>query len=277
MTERFQDKNYLRQHQYKDGSNLDARAALHRRFSTAPQRWPEWVFDQLALGSGMRVLECGCGPGWLWCENAERVPPNCAITLTDLSPGMVAEAQTALAAAPHPFIFHTANIETLPFEDNAFDLVIANHMLYHVANLPQALGEVRRVLRPHGRFIAATNGRAHLRELWQLLTLIIPPPQRHQLHQGSLLSFRLENGRAQLAPFFSTIERRLYPDSLTVTEVQPIIDYLLSGLIAQATELHADSSNAESIKTVRQYVTKIIEEQGAFHIKKATGLFIATP
>ena len=45
----------------------------------------------------MRVLECGCGPGWLWRDKVERVPENCQVTLTDLSPGMVAEAEAALA------------------------------------------------------------------------------------------------------------------------------------------------------------------------------------
>ena len=65
MTEKecFQDKSYLRDQQYKDSSNLDARANLHRLYSTSPLDWHKWVFDQLDLQPGTAVLECGCGPG----------------------------------------------------------------------------------------------------------------------------------------------------------------------------------------------------------------------
>ncbi len=96
----FQEQTYLRDQQYKDSKNLDARASLHRHYSTATERWHPWAFSHLALKSESRVLECGCGPGWLWRENLKNIPPNCHITLTDFSPGMVAEAKAALENAP---------------------------------------------------------------------------------------------------------------------------------------------------------------------------------
>ena len=75
-SELFQASAYLQKTQYRDSRNLDARAALHRRFSTAVSDWQPWVFDLLQLKPGMRVLECGCGPGWLWRENVARLPAN---------------------------------------------------------------------------------------------------------------------------------------------------------------------------------------------------------
>ena len=71
----FQDSYYLQRNQYRDSRNLDARAELHRRFSTAVTDWQPWVFDLLQLKPEMRVLECGCGPGWLWRENVDRCAP----------------------------------------------------------------------------------------------------------------------------------------------------------------------------------------------------------
>ena len=55
--------------QYRDASNLDARIALHRRFSAGEKPLPRWIFEQLDLPPDARILELGCGPGQLWSEN----------------------------------------------------------------------------------------------------------------------------------------------------------------------------------------------------------------
>ena len=93
----FQNTKYLRGDQYRDSQNLGARAQLHQRFSKDSNGWFRWVMSFLGLEQGIEVLECGCGPGWLWRNNLDALPIECQITLTDLSPGMVAEAQNWLA------------------------------------------------------------------------------------------------------------------------------------------------------------------------------------
>jgi SAM-dependent methyltransferase len=86
---RLQDSDYLRGDQYRDSKNLNARANLHRQYSTNRVGWHRWVFDLLKLAPRVRVLECGCGPGWLWRSDLDSLPAGCQVTLTDLSPGMV--------------------------------------------------------------------------------------------------------------------------------------------------------------------------------------------
>ena len=267
----FQDSNFLQKNQYRDSSNLDARAELHRRFSTAVQRWQPWVFDFLALQPGMRVLECGCGPGWLWRENVARIPANCHITLTDLSPGMVAEAEAALASSGHHFECQQANIQALDFADDTFDVVVANHMLYHVPDLPQALAEVQRVLKGNGRFIAATNGNNHMKELADL----VPESIRQTVAslrmrgQGDLLAFRLENGRELLAPYFSTIDQHLYDDSLHITEVEPLLAYAFSMI---RPEIDVPETAVDQLR--KSWAAKI-EAEGGIHISKHSGIFVS--
>lgn len=56
MTPNYQNPDNLRNDQYKDGSNLNARVALHRQFSVAEQDWIPWVLDQIALQPGQQVL-----------------------------------------------------------------------------------------------------------------------------------------------------------------------------------------------------------------------------
>lgn len=269
----FQDPAYLKESQYKSSQNLDARANLHRLFSTAPTPWQTWVFDQLGLQPGFAVLECGGGPGWLWRENVTRIPEGCRITFTDFSPGMVAEAEAALADTGHDFRFQTADIQELPFAGSSFDVVVANHMLYHVPDLAQGLRQVRRVLRPDGRFVCATNGERHMQELWQLaadmidiLALPVPPdvPNSHQWTPN----FRLENGAEKLSAAFNAIERRLFEDSLEVTAAAPLLAYITSSFrLADVTP--------ETAAQMLRYLEQKIKSAGSIHITKETGLFVA--
>ncbi|MCB8976172.1 MAG: methyltransferase domain-containing protein [Ardenticatenaceae bacterium] len=267
----FQDSAYLQKNQYRDSRNLDARAALHRQFSTAVTDWQPWVFDLLKLEPGMRVLECGCGPGWLWRQNVERIPAGCHITLTDLSPGMVAEAEAALADSGHQFSFQSANIQALEFADDTFDVVVANHMLYHVPDLAQGLAEVRRVLQPNGRLIAATNGDKHMKEL----PLLVSEEARQMTASWRMrgitdqLPFRLENGRSLLESFFAQVDLHLYEDSLWVTEVEPLIAYAFSMI---KPEMDVPET---AVAQLRQAWAAKIAADGGIHISKDSGVFVA--
>jgi ubiquinone/menaquinone biosynthesis C-methylase UbiE len=249
--------------QYADSSNLDARAQLHIRFSTSPYPWFRWYFERLSLPPEARVLELGCGPGSLWLDNADRIPPRWDITLSDLSAGMVDEAQRRLSAVDRPFAFQVIDAQTIPFPDASFDAVIANHMLFHVPDLTGALAEIRRVLREGGRFYAATNGENNMRELQELLHAIdeTVPPRRD-------VQFTLENGHQQLAAYFAHGQRHDYDDSLAITEVEPLVAYLLS---SRASVDRDDPQVRAFEKRIRQE----IETAGAFTITKSVGLFEA--
>lgn len=267
----FQNSDYLQNNQYRDSSNLDARAALHRQFSTAAVGWLPWVFGFLGLTAGMQVLECGCGPGWLWRGNLDRIPDDCPIILTDLSVGMVAESEAALADNDYTFAFQQANIEALDFADETFDVVVANHMLYHVPDLAQGLSEVRRVLKRNGRFVAATNGNNHMKELPDLI-----PESLSQLStsfrsrgEGELLSFRLENGRSLLTPYFETVNLHLYEDSLHVTEVEPLLAYVFSMMPPGVDVLET------AVNQLRAAWAAQIAADGAIEISKHSGVFVA--
>ena len=85
--------------QYADSRNLSARIDLHARYSTNPQGWGNWLFAQLDLRPGDRILELGAGPGRLWRDRWQGLPAGCRLVVSDASPGMVREARQALAGA----------------------------------------------------------------------------------------------------------------------------------------------------------------------------------
>ena len=98
---RISDQTYLLTRQYQNASNLEARIALHARFSTNTYGYYSWIFDHLDLLPHSRILELGCGTGRLWLENVHRMPEGWDVTLSDFSPGMVQEAQQNLYDSQH--------------------------------------------------------------------------------------------------------------------------------------------------------------------------------
>jgi ubiquinone/menaquinone biosynthesis C-methylase UbiE len=259
---RFTDQGYLRNEQYRDASNLNARIELHRRFRTNPYGWHRWVLDQIHLPPTARLLELGCGPGELWRENGAQAPEGWQVTLADLSLGMLQEARQNLGGSRTQFTFAEADAQAIPFPDASFDGVIANHMLYHVPDREKAFAEIRRVLRPGGRFYAATNGRAHMRELRDWVQRWVPDTQRWSF------AFSLESGQEQLERWFPSVTLHRYEDALVVTEAEPLIAYLRSGYAGTAV---AGDRLAELAAFVRQELAA----RGAIRLTKDTGLFEA--
>jgi ubiquinone/menaquinone biosynthesis C-methylase UbiE len=262
---KFTDPNYLKTDQYKDSSNLDARVAIHNRFSTNPQGWMHWVFSYfLKLPEDAKILEVGCGPAYIWKENAHRIPAGWRVTLSDLSSGMLDAAWRNLVVTGRAFQFKEIDVQSIPFENETFDAVIANHMLYHVPNRQQAIGEIARVLKPDGRFLATTVGEHHLEQLHQWLQHVQLDKSFRELSQ----SFTLENGLPQLQPFFSQVTMTRYEDNLRVTEVEPIMAYIRSSI-----RLVGVSESA--ILDIQKDLEHELQDKGSIFIRKDSGLFEA--
>ncbi len=265
----LQDQHYLAHEQYRDASHLNARIQLHQRFSTNPYGWFRWVFDQLALPPEAFLLEVGCGAGSLWLENQHRIPRGWKITLSDFSPGMVTQARANLGLSQNSSNYEASDGMAIPFPNKTFTAVIANHVFYHIPDRPRALAEIHRVLEPGGRLFATTIGGNHFIELGQIMRGFIPTGGQYYSPGLNPQGFTLENGADQLSPWFENIEIRHYPDSLVITEAQPLIDYILS-MITWADVL----SNEAAIDKLSALVNRLIDQHGSIHIQKCSGMFI---
>lgn len=262
---KFTDQEYLKTDQYKDSSNLDARVEIHKRFSTNPYGWFNWVFDTLLkLLANAKILELGSGPAYLWKECSNRILTGWDITLSDLSSGMVDAAWRNLVITGRNFKFKEIDAQSIPFEDETFDAVIANFMLYHVPDRPKAIAEIKRVLKPGGHLIAATVGDHHLREMMEILRKV----HISKTWESYANPFTLESGLEQLKPFFPNVTMSRYEDNLHVTEIEPMMAYVRSSLRA------ADLSEGELAK-VRVDLENDLKEKGKIFITKDSGLFEA--
>jgi ubiquinone/menaquinone biosynthesis C-methylase UbiE len=242
----------LLQEQYRTPSNLQARSALYERFAKSAQPYRRWVFDGYDFGERPDVLEVGCGDGMMWRENADRIPSNWQLTLTDLSPGMLEEARAALGDRAE---YAVADVEELHFADDSFDVVIANHMLFHVEEPERAFSQIRRVLRPGGSLVATTNGKTHGRELRELA------PPREGIWSKTFERFTLESAPKELAPFFVEIAIERYRASLAVTETRPLVAFLRS---------RGDVSE-ERLGEIARHVDEAIARDGAFTVTLDSG------
>jgi ubiquinone/menaquinone biosynthesis C-methylase UbiE len=262
---KYADQQYLKGEQYRDSSNLDARVAIHRRFSTNPYGWSRWVFDALLkLPENARILELGCGPGWMWKENADRIPAGWNITLSDFSPGMLDAAWRNLVVTGRAFRFEEIDAQCIPSAEGTFDAVIANHMLYHVPDRPKGIAEIKRVLKPAGRLFATTVGAHHMKEMMDWYARV----HVSKVWASFANPFILENGLEQLAAFFSEVNLSRYEDHLHVTELEPILAYIRSGI--RVLEL-----SEEELAKLRRDLERELQEKGLIFISKDSGLFEA--
>ncbi len=97
-----------------------------------------------------RVLEVGAGPGF----NLLHYPSNTQeLVVTDRNPGMVRRAKRRAREAGREVRFQLATGHGLPFDNASFDTVVASFLLCSVNDPPEVLGEIRRVLKPGGRYL----------------------------------------------------------------------------------------------------------------------------
>lgn len=114
-------------------------------FRTLTPQTIDPLLDAAGVGPGVRVLDEATGPGYVAAVAAAR---GAAVTAGDFSAAMVAETRRR-----HPELdVRVADAEALPFADGAFDAVIMNFGVLHLAQPDLAFAEAHRVLRPGGRF-----------------------------------------------------------------------------------------------------------------------------
>jgi ubiquinone/menaquinone biosynthesis C-methylase UbiE len=288
----MRDKAQVRDGLYGDPSKLGARVDLQQRFSVNPVSIADWELGLVDLSGVEKALDVGCGTGAFLLPLARRLAPQGATVIgLDLAEGTLGQARARVQAEGLPVDCLIGDVEALPFADHSFDLVLANYMLYHVPDLDQAIAELRRVVRPTGTLLAATNGRGHMRELWQMeeqaLLHLGTAPQTvtallERARAARAQSFRLETGAEWLRRAFSDVRVERYPDALEVTEVEPLVAYLVSLWSLEqilegvaAAEHERELLHTRVADSFRQIVHERLVADGVVRIAKDTGAFVA--
>ena len=136
-------------------------------------------------------------------------------------------------------------------------------MLYHVPDLQKGLREVNRVLKEDGAFYCATYGEHGMMEY--IYSLFADDQVQNHIND----SFTLQNGEKKLKSVFSDVQRLLYEDSLRVTNVDDMVDYIYS--LAGMTDLRKlPRSKVKSVleKNMRDGILYVPKEYGMFIVRK---------
>lgn len=248
--------------QYKNAKNLNDRISLHEKYSTNKQGWFNWLFNQIDFSKVNRLLELGCGNGKLWQENRIDLR-NREIFLSDISEGMVEEVRNKLGS---DFNCIVADAEKIPFKDEYFDSIIANHVLFYLNDLNLGLKEIDRVLKSDGILYCSTYGKNHMKEITEIVQNF---DSRISLSNHSLYDiFGLENGESILKEYFFNVKRMDYQDSLEITESKPLIDYIMS--------CHGNQNEilGPRLNEFKEYIEELLKNNGKIVVTKQAGLFV---
>ncbi|MES4992583.1 class I SAM-dependent methyltransferase [Phyllobacterium sp. 22229] len=251
--------------QYGDSRKLAARARLNSHYTIAEIGWFPWVVRQLALKTGDHVLDVGCGPGWFWEAASDELPAKLALTLSDLSAGMVQEASERCSALPFETITgRQADATALPFEDSSFDAVIAMHMLYHLPDPSTGIAEMYRVLKPGGFLAVTTNGVGNMRELYALTTVFGSAPV-----DPAGAAFGYDDAERIMQGQFGNVTMKQHPARLRVTEPEDVF-------LALTSYPPGDGADETQLDAFRDVITEAFQAgKGVLEVGKQSGLFIS--
>ncbi len=245
--------------QYSSSNGLNTRIAFHDMYSTNRYGYGNWILSNYEIFEGTKVLELGCGTANMWAGHDDLIARCGLLMFTDLSEGMLSVARENIGERKN-VVYALADIQDIPFDDDSFDVVVANSVLYHVPDLGKGINEVRRVLKNGGVFYCATYGEHNFTDVlasWFELDGESFKPNHN---------FTMQNGEQILKTAFSNVEAKFYEDSLHISNIDDLIDYLRS-LVSLKAISDLPSDRIHEILTRHSC-------NGAIDLPKEYGMFI---
>lgn len=265
VNNRMQNVDHLRKTAYSDATNLNARIKFWQLYGETRDDAFSNFYDELIAPENANFLDIGCGPAhyWEWGIQHDRIPADWTVTLTDLSQGIIDEAKRNVSVRPEKFSFEISDVCDLQFEDNSFDVVTANYMLYHARSQDLALSEIARVLKPGGHLYAKTNSDKHIIEFLDLQKRFIADESQIDNIGLAHAAFTLENGGSMLEKHFSNVGIIRESGICEATDVDVVVDY-------------PRSMDAElDLEPLKAAVKNEIDNKGFFKVTRSSGMFIA--
>jgi len=268
-------EDIVRRH-YANDENLRVRQETHENYTVPHRSFAQWVMERVDWHDDAWVLDVGSGPG-LYYSKLNPNHRNINYVGMDLVPSMLANHP----AYDENGMLAVSNVQDLAFTDKSFDVVMANHMIYHVDDMEGALVEMKRVLKPNGMVVIGTNSMNNMPELQVLMRRAIVLLTRGgaaQVRAPALPSdrFALENGTRILSRHFFAVVRHDLPSSLVFPDVEPAMAYLESTRDLREASLPADVVWDDVMMIMRQQINQLIKHLGELIITKNQGVLLAS-
>jgi ubiquinone/menaquinone biosynthesis C-methylase UbiE len=263
---------------FADARLLEASQLVHHRYRTSALALHDHLAGALALRGTEELLDLGCGNGAL----LEHLRPHLAgghIVGLDISPAMLEAARTRLHGVATPCEFHLGDAQDLNlFPDDSFDRVTAVYMAHYVEDLQSMFAQVRRVLRPGGRFVLATDDPHTMVEMWDVhfAALADMDAPDHLFRATPKARISLDNGPGQLARHFATVEVKRWQDQLQFAHPDPFLAFYRGHNYCCAASRPGGAAVVDLEDRVAAKVAAAIEENDYFALTKFTGALVCT-
>jgi ubiquinone/menaquinone biosynthesis C-methylase UbiE len=267
------DKTRLVNESYANDEPLSVRIETHRHYSVPPVDLPMWALDRYAWRGNETVLDIGTGTGQYLAPLRQRIPRG-RIVAGDLAPGMLRDLKAK--GVPGGALLLNADAEALPLASASCDVVLASYVLFFVPDIPRALAEMQRILKPGGVLLAVTMAEAYTDELRRLLYIaaekvgVSGSPNWLKLHQR----FNLTNGVDYLAPHFQ-VAKQQHESALVFPSVEPVLTYVNSMRDSMRDDLPPHRTWDDFLAALREEVEAEIAAHGEFRVSKPAGVLIA--
>lgn len=270
--ERASAADYLHD-QYATTEKLNIRIEAHQRYSERPNDFIDWILDRPDPKRGDSLIDIGCGNGSYHLPLVKR---GVRIILgIDTSPGMIVSTQRQANEHRLPVVAVEAGAERVPVPDASYDLAMANYVLFHVADIPVALREVRRVLKTGGRAVVSTPG---VGSAARLEALHRDAAERLGYQPAGRVIDRFNMDHLELVrQVFPNAQRFIREDAFVFPSTDVTLRYYASGMIDAIVDRPPDNSHrAQLLDLVAECVESVIAHEGVFRDPKGAGCFVVS-
>lgn len=269
----FTNEKNIKNIYYDNSSKLQCRLDAWNKYGTNKINFFDWIAYQLPrLDYGHRFLDAGCGTGRL-LSLLEKRYGKASFYGVDISPAMIRASKFLISKRNRQNVIE-ANIKKLPFPSNYFDAISITHVLYHVPDIPKAIGELKRVLKPTGvLFVTTTDydleqglNRIHYKTLHKLHFPRFVQSKKKYLRFPPAYAFSV------LKHYFSKVKICKFRNDLIYTDVDSCFDYYQTAMMYRNSKGMGDKRISEGLwerlaKEVRNEITKKIKQNGGLRIK----------
>ncbi len=206
------------------------RYGLYERYGTSGQRWHEWLFDQLRLEPGMRVLDVGCGHGNIWRGGWHGIPRGCGITLLDKEPqGLqylreIYQERCGELAAGVKLTFLHDDAESWQCPAEAYDLILAVHLWNYIRDKKRLLYRLHRGLVEGGRLMSTFTSQVSVQDVNRILEPVLGRRVlgAYEERKQALTAQMEELFDAE----FSGVSRMTFHNCLRIAQPEELLQYL---------------------------------------------------